>query len=243
MKANSILRKPLAFEGRFTQLPNNWARDNRISFRAKGILLQLMSHQSGWATSMEHLANEGPEGVTAIRSAVLELEDAGYLFRELIKDEVTQQFKGSVWIIVDPFENPSLGFPTSANPTTEKPTSEKRALKNNNIKEYKDKNISDDFERFWKIYPRKVGGKSAALKSFIKALEQVTAEQILTAAEEYANRPNLPEMQYIPHPTTWLNQGRWADDLSTETKNTPTSIAEDIIIRSRQLAERTDDIE
>ena len=34
---------------------------------------------------------------------------------------------------------------------------------------------------------------------------------VLLGAHQYAADPNLPEMQFIPHPATWLRGERWAD--------------------------------
>ena len=73
--------------------------------------------------------------------------------------------------------------------------------------------VEADFERFWKEYPRRVA-KDAALQKFVSAVRGGTsAEIIISAAARFAADPNLPrEKNFIPHPTTWLNQKRWNDD-------------------------------
>lgn len=69
----------------------------------------------------------------------------------------------------------------------------------------------EQFEQFWRTYPRRIG-KGAARKSFEKAMKLATFEEIMAGLQRqlayYASR----EQQFIPHPTTWLNQERWADD-------------------------------
>lgn len=70
-----------------------------------------------------------------------------------------------------------------------------------------------DFDQFWQVYPRKTG-KVAAEKAWRKAVKQVGARKVYEGAVRFANDPNLPgpsEARFIPHPTTWLNQGRWDD--------------------------------
>ena len=67
------------------------------------------------------------------------------------------------------------------------------------------------FAEFWQEYPRKVG-KDDARKAYTKALKRATAPRILLAAHRYATDPNLPDRQFIPHPSKWLNDGRWDDD-------------------------------
>lgn len=246
MNRNSLLRKPLGFEGRFTQFPNYWARDNRIGFRAKGLLTLLMSHTDGWRISIQSLATNSPDGITAIRTAVQELEDAGYLTRHLVRNDKAQ-VEASEWILADPFETDENNFAlenlTSGNLTSGNLTSGNRTLKNNNIKntnikENNNKDISMDlFERFWDVYPRKIG-KGAAKIAFEKASKKELPETILQVAEAYANKPDLPDLQFIPHPSTWLNQERWNDDLDASGVNNATKNASDILQRGKALQQR-----
>ena len=67
------------------------------------------------------------------------------------------------------------------------------------------------FAEFYLIYPRKVG-KEAARKAFEKAAKSTDPEAIIEGASRFAADPNLPEKQFIPHPATWLNAGRWEDE-------------------------------
>ncbi|UOE45494.1 hypothetical protein [Agromyces larvae] len=69
------------------------------------------------------------------------------------------------------------------------------------------------FDAFYAEYPRHVG-KQAAAKKFA-ALTRGHPElvgAILDGVHRYATDPNLPDKNYIPHPATWLNQGRWDDE-------------------------------
>lgn len=69
-----------------------------------------------------------------------------------------------------------------------------------------------DFDAFWNAYPKKVG-KQAARKAFQRV--KVPLESLLTAIERQKRSAQWLEDngKYIPHPTTWLNQGRWEDEL------------------------------
>jgi len=72
---------------------------------------------------------------------------------------------------------------------------------------------SPEFDAFWLAYPRRVG-KDDARKKFATAMHGgVTVAELLRAIErdkqrQWAGRP--PDM--IPHPATWLHQGRWKDE-------------------------------
>ena len=71
------------------------------------------------------------------------------------------------------------------------------------------------FERFWKAYPNKVG-KKAAVKAFekIKVSDELL-ETMISALEraKQSARWQRDDGQYIPNPATWLNQGRWEDEM------------------------------
>jgi hypothetical protein len=67
------------------------------------------------------------------------------------------------------------------------------------------------FAEWYMAYPRKVG-KEAARKAYDRVVRKVAPAVLLAAARKYSADPNLPEKQFIPHPATWLNQGRWEDE-------------------------------
>lgn len=72
---------------------------------------------------------------------------------------------------------------------------------------------SPEFEAFWTAYPRKTA-KAHAAKAYAKAASQATGEQILAGLANAVEvwRATRTETRFIPHPATWLNQGRWADE-------------------------------
>lgn len=69
--------------------------------------------------------------------------------------------------------------------------------------------IADDFETFWKKYPRRVG-KGAARKAFDKARKKTTLDKMLEAINAYIL--HKPERIDFKHPATWLNQECWDDE-------------------------------
>ena len=80
-----------------------------------------------------------------------------------------------------------------------------------NTKENTKTNIySDNFEIFWKLYPRKVGKHSAG-KSFEKSLRFIFYDDLMKALKIFISENERTETQYIPHAATWLNQKRFLD--------------------------------
>lgn len=131
-----LIRRALRFERNFTQLPNTWLRDESLSFRARGVLALLMSHENGWHVTLKALASASPnEGIDALRTAVNELERFGYLKRVTLKGRYGK-FEGTTWEICDPHDtgdialfNPvdnrrssALDHPTTVAPALDKPT-------------------------------------------------------------------------------------------------------------------------
>lgn len=78
---------------------------------------------------------------------------------------------------------------------------------------------SASFEEFWSSYPLRKGKAAAyrAWKSVEKKHPGVKPPQIITAvkAQVEADTFRSPHdgQLYIPHPATWLNAGRWDDDV------------------------------
>lgn len=74
------------------------------------------------------------------------------------------------------------------------------------------------FAEFWAAYPRRVG-KGTARGVFIKVTAHGADPQvIIDAAAKFARHCARvkTETKYIAHPSTWLNDERWDDDLDDE---------------------------
>ncbi|QDG65827.1 hypothetical protein NIBR502772_06000 [Pseudarthrobacter sp. NIBRBAC000502772] len=74
---------------------------------------------------------------------------------------------------------------------------------------------STDFDTFWAQYPRKVG-KIAGKKAFDKAIRLTSLEQLLSGVELLKRETAGKELEFIPHPASWLTAGRWDDEPSTK---------------------------
>lgn len=77
----------------------------------------------------------------------------------------------------------------------------------------------DEFDAFWKAYPKKVG-KADAKKKFKTALTKVSLDTMLAAleAQKTWSQWQRDGGQYIPNASTWLNQERWNDEETTPIK-------------------------
>ena len=74
---------------------------------------------------------------------------------------------------------------------------------------------NNDFDDFWEIYPRKVGkGVAKKIWGRIKpTFEQKTKILDAIRKQKKSLQRQRDNGQYIPNPSTWLNESRWDDEL------------------------------
>lgn len=89
----------------------------------------------------------------------------------------------------------------------------KEQIKENNKKKINKKQLEQEFEEIWKLYPRKIG-KSVALSKYIKARQDgVKFETVKNGVERYAKYcKSIKDEHYIKHGSTWFNQKGWEDE-------------------------------
>jgi hypothetical protein len=229
-----ILRKEL--RGRFTTLPNEVIEDPDISFRAKGILAYLLSKPDGWNVSYRQLKEVGQDGAHAVMGALKELEDTGYLTRWKQQDDKGRWTSYSIVRDhrVPPAQDPPPGstHPRSDLRSPEVPsevsTEQVKTVEQDVVTSLSQLTLvrepdphpagageryPQDFERFWKTYPRRIG-KRAALQAWRNACKRTTPQALTDAAAAQARAWEAAgkDPQFIPHPATWLNQGRYDDE-------------------------------
>ena len=71
----------------YTVMSNHHLRNKNLSLKAKGLLSQMLSLPDDWDYTLKGLAAINKESVDAIRTAIWELEDAGYVVRTRVRDE------------------------------------------------------------------------------------------------------------------------------------------------------------
>jgi hypothetical protein len=80
-----------------------------------------------------------------------------------------------------------------------------------------------EFDQFWQAYPRKIG-KAAARRAWAKAKTRPALTAIIAAieAQRASEQWRKDGGQFIPHPATWINAGRWDDEVHTPAAVTET---------------------
>ncbi|MEU1925573.1 hypothetical protein ACWEV9_28055 [Streptomyces albogriseolus] len=79
------VRRGVMAADQFTQIANCLFRDVRLSFRTKGLFGYISTHVTGWQVTVADLVKVGPDGRDAVRGALSELQQYGYLVREQLR--------------------------------------------------------------------------------------------------------------------------------------------------------------
>jgi len=125
----------------YTVMSNHHLRNKELTLKAKGLLSQMLSLPEDWDYTLAGLSQINRESIDAIRTAVWELEKAGYIKRRQGRDEKGKMTAIEYTIYEQPqppeldspilenptpdiFSSPLLDFPTPDKPTTGKPSSE-----------------------------------------------------------------------------------------------------------------------
>ena len=122
-----------------TVMSNHHLRNRDLTLKAKGLLSQMLSLPDNWDYTLAGLSRINRESIDAIRTAVWELEKAGYITRRQGRDEKGKMAAIEYTIYEQPqlenpiLENPTTDNPMLENPMTDNPTSENPTQLNNDI--------------------------------------------------------------------------------------------------------------
>lgn len=71
------------------------------------------------------------------------------------------------------------------------------------------------FDKFWKAYPKKVGKDAARMAWRKRNPDARLVDEMVQALEQHGryDQWKRDNGRYIPNPATWLNEGRWMDEV------------------------------
>ena len=124
----------------YTVMSNHHLRNKELTLKAKGLLSQMLSLPEDWDYTLAGLSHINRESIDAIRTAVWELEKAGYILRRQGRDEKGKMTAIEYTIYEQP--QPMLENPTTDNPTSENPTQLNKDRSRTNLSK-KEKSITD----------------------------------------------------------------------------------------------------
>lgn len=225
----------------YTVMSNHHLDDPRLSLKAIGLLSKILRLPDDWDYTLEGLARICKEGKDAIRSAIVELEQAGYIERRQTH-AADGSFAGNEYIVheapVSTDASPSSENPTTGNPLTENPTQPstkdtkyldtntpltpqrgRRAPKKEGGKEPTWK--PERFAAFWRYYPRGEKPRAAAAAWDKLRPDDALIDTIARALKRQMASEEWQRGVGIPYASTYLNQRRWEDESHAPAEQPP----------------------
>ena len=171
----------------YTVMSNHHLRNPDLTLKAKGLLSLMLSLPENWDYTLKGLSCICRENVDAIRTAVWELEKAGYITRRQGRDEKGKMTAIEYTIYEFPQppkpKKPVLENPISDNPTTEIPVSENptQLNKDRSTKDLLNTDVSSTYSiPFQKeaAAPQERKGHGYTNMDAVRAYEEVSKENI-----------------------------------------------------------------
>ena len=121
------MKKTINKKENFTSIHNKLINDSRISLKAKGIMLYMLSKPENWKYNPKEIAKNSKDGLDSVYSGIKELIEAGYISRTRHSDGTVDYF-----VFEDVEENDIIDFSKKENPNWENPNRENPNRENPN---------------------------------------------------------------------------------------------------------------
>lgn len=232
----SIIRVSKSKDNPYVQIDKRVIQDDRLSWKAKGILSYLLSLPDDWEIYVSELITHAPDGVASLRSGMKELEDAGYLVKSLEHGK-SGKFVGYSYTVI---ENPTVlrksqnglnedknnsidSQPYGEKPYTEKPYTENHTLlilnNTNTDKTNIKKGEPDLFDECHVIYETKKGQLITDAQSFVQMINNFKANDV--TAEDYAAAIDAMDADPKYNGSKPTSYEKWAINYAQRRKNPP----------------------
>ena len=208
----------------YTVMSNHHLRNHTLSLKAKGLLSQMLSLPEDWDYTLKGLAQINRESIDAIREAVHELEQAGYITRSRERD-ARGCLRGTIYTIYEQPqtqpepEKPAQAVPALVQLTLEKPMLDSPALENptqlNTKRKNKDRQNTDpsitDSIPFPSGFPETSTQKRTEAKDAFESYRKLILENIdydILAGDPHVDREQLDEITQLVQETVCSTRDR-----------------------------------
>lgn len=232
----------------FLNIPVDVAHDPRFksdkSILLFGEIYSMLNVTGSFFMSNKEMAKRiRAKSERTVQNCLDELEEYGYIKRELVRDKKTGKVKGREKI-TSPYCNRFMGGETECTGGVKQnaPGGETECTiieqynkpSNNNVQ----KQLEEDFDKLWKLYPKK-SGKPKAFSAYKRAIKKgVTNKEIQTGIVKYLTQIKVQgtTKEYIKNGSTWFNQECWNDEYNLGQEKFPVNSK---TVSSSASAERT----
>lgn len=218
-------------------IPANVRYDDSLIPSAKllyGEITALCNEKGYCWASNEYFANQYKVSKPTIQNWLKSLEEKGYIYREVRYKVGSKEIEARYIRILGGGHQENL---VGGHQEIYQDNNTLFNNTNNNI-DHSSSKMKNDFDKLWKLYPRKKG-KTAAFKHYKKAIKDgATNKQIQDGILSYKKEIETKKIEesYIKHGSTWFSNRGWEDeyDYSVNTKKT---ISDEIAESQRRIAE------
>ncbi|WP_204189968.1 helix-turn-helix domain-containing protein [Staphylococcus sp. GDY8P79P] len=206
-----------------------YVEDEKISWKAKGIMSYLFSKPDDWQIYQTQLEKVSIDGKASVRSTINELIDNGYMTRQS-RRKSNGDFDGYDYTLHEYPTNDGVRKMEDAKmedakmeiakSDTTNNNSTNNDLTNNDINTSATKVTQEQFEEWWNLYNKKKDKKKAN-SLFKSTLKKYDYETIMKGTKEYLK--TIKDKQYQKYPKTFLSQESFLNDYGDEVKTSEES--------------------
>lgn len=201
-----------------------YVEDEKISWKAKGIMSYLFSKPDDWQIYQTQLEKVSIDGKASVRSTINELIDNGYMTRQS-RRKSNGDFNGYDYTLHEYPTNDGVRKMEDAKmedakmeiakSDTTNNNSTNNDLTNNDINTSATKVTQEQFDQWWNLYDKKLD-KKKAFSLFKTALKKHDFETIMNGTKDYLK--TITDKQYQKYPKTFLSQESFLNDYGNEVK-------------------------
>lgn len=192
-------------EKNYTVLDNTFIKDTRLSWKAKGLMTYLLSLPDDWTIHLSEIEKHATDGKSALRSAINELKEFGYLKAEQKREN--NRFAEMVYIIIENPDFPLTDFQQTENLQTEKQFTENQTLLNTNNDKVLNKQSTDN------IKPKEKKHKNGTYQNVLlsdselmKLCEELGPDEAKAVIDNFSE---LKEMKGYKYKSDYLALKKW----------------------------------
>ncbi|MEB6277523.1 helix-turn-helix domain-containing protein [Staphylococcus gallinarum] len=212
--------------GRFVTVHKDFIHDDNLSWKAKGILLYLLSRPDDWQVYETEIVKHSSDGLSGLKSGIKELEQVGYIHRNRKRDDKGRLKEYEYLVYEQPNHirfsnvgktnvgNSYIGKTNVGESHTTNNNSTNNDLTNNNNTNNDDNTSATDvtreqFEEWWNLYDKKKD-KKLSYPKFKKCLKDHSFDQIMSGTRAYVK--TIKDKQYQKDPKTFLNNQSYMNE-------------------------------
>ncbi|MED2753244.1 DnaD domain protein [Bacillus thuringiensis] len=170
----------------YTTINNTGLKDQRLSWKAKGILAYILTLPDDWVFYREELSRHAKDGLDSLRAGMKELKEYGYLKRFPVRDANNKIIRWETIIYEVPQNDPLAEKPPVEIPSEGKPPVENPKLLSTKELSTNKQNTNIQSSSIFSFYENNFGILNSFIAESISQWVNDTSEELVQAAMERA---------------------------------------------------------